>query len=73
MKAMNSFKRLWNRASRHWQTSVLLAGAAGGYLFLLIATEFRWVAWVLGAVICMVMLVAWFQQFGPEDEGDRSI
>ena len=69
---MKQRQLLWTQALRRWQTIVLLGSAGVGYFLLLVATDFRGVAWVLGGVVAIAMLVAWFQQFwvikSDEDE-----
>jgi hypothetical protein len=72
MKAIQPLKLLWRRASRHWQTFVLIAGVVVGYLLLLVATSFRWLGWLLGGAIAVAMLVVWFRQFRARGEGDTS-
>jgi len=62
---------LWTQALRRWQTIVLLGSVGLGYFLLLVATNFRTVAWVLGGLVAIAMLLTWFQQFWAikEDAG----
>jgi hypothetical protein len=69
MRAIEPLKPLWRRASRHWQTFVLLGGVAFGYLVLLVVTGFRWISWWLGGAIAVAMLVVWFRQFRAKGKG----
>ncbi len=69
---MKQRQLLWTQALRRWQTIVLLGSTGVGYFLLLVATDFRGVAWVLGGVVAIAMLITWFQQFwvikSDEDE-----
>lgn len=60
---MKQRQLLWTQALRRWQTIALLGSAGVGYFLLLVATDFRGVAWVLGGVVAIAMLITWFQQF----------
>ncbi len=53
----------WRSAFRYPQTRFLLIGTGLGYLAMVVLIGFRWVGWMLGAVIAIAMLVAWFAQF----------
>lgn len=60
---MKQRQLLWTQALRRWQTIVLLGSAGLGYFLLLVATHFRTVAWALGGLVAIAMLITWFQQF----------
>lgn len=53
----------WRSAFRYPQTSFLLVGALLGYLALLIFAGFQLLSVVVGALILLGMLGAWFLQF----------
>ncbi|RZM78808.1 hypothetical protein [Leptolyngbya iicbica] len=57
----------WRSAFRYPQTTFLLVGAGLGFLALVVFTGFQWVGVVVGAIIAVGMLGAWFFQF----RGDR--
>ncbi|MGI8935273.1 MAG: hypothetical protein ACR2FS_14495 [Phormidesmis sp.] len=60
---MKQRQLLWTQALRRWQTIVLLGSVGLGYFLLLVATNFRTVAWGLGGLVAIAMLISWFQQF----------
>jgi len=53
----------WRSAFRYPQTTFLLVGAILGYLALVIFAGFQFVSLVVGAIITVGMLGAWFLQF----------
>ncbi len=60
---MKQRQLLWTQALRRWQTIALLGSVGIGYFLLLVATDFRGLAWGLGGVVAIAMLITWFQQF----------
>ena len=70
---MRQRQLLWAQGLRRWQTIVLLGSVGLGYFLLLVATNFRTVAWVLGGLVAIAMLLTWFQQFWVVKEDARPV